>query len=141
MLVVSVEQMRAIEREADGRGVSYTEMMERAGGGVAALVDAEYSEEESHRVIALVGSGNNGGDALVALEWLAKAGWHAQAYLVRPRSDKDALLKRARSAGVEIAAADDPDFHVLTAWLQDAVVLLDGVLGLGLECTSTSRIT
>lgn len=134
MLVVSVEQMRAIEREADARGVSYMEMMERAGGGVAALVEAEYGEEESHQVTALVGSGNNGGDALVALEILSKAGWQAKAYLVRPRPEEDGLLKRARLAEVEItSAADDPEYHVLTAWLKDAVVLLDGVLGTGFQ--------
>ena len=105
MLVVSVEQMRAIESEADARGVSYMEMMERAGGGVAALVEAEYGEEESHQVTALVGSGNNGGDALVALEILSKAGWQAKAYLVRPRPEEDGLLKRARLAEVEITSA------------------------------------
>ena len=134
MLVVSVEQMRAMEREADARGVSYAEMMERAGRGVAALVDAEYGEEESRQATALVGSGNNGGDALVALESLARAGWQAQAYLVRPRPENDALLERARSAGVEIAAAsDDPEYRILTAWLLATDVLLDGVLGTGFQ--------
>lgn len=134
MLVVSVDQMRAIEREADSRGVNYAEMMDRAGRGLADLIQMEFGDEEWRVVTALVGSGNNGGDALVALEVLAKAGWHAQAYLVRPRPEKDALLERARAASVEIAAAwEDVDFKVLAAWLEGASVLMDGVLGTGFQ--------
>ena len=38
MLVVSVEQMKAIEKEADENGINYGEMIERAGRGVAELM-------------------------------------------------------------------------------------------------------
>ncbi len=134
MLVVSVEQMRAIEKEADERGVSFAEMMERAGRGVAEIVLSEYGDEDWRVVTALVGSGNNGGDALVALEALAKSGWTAQAYLVRPREEGDALLERARNAGVQVlAAAQDKKLHGLGGWLENSNVLLDGVLGTGVQ--------
>lgn len=134
MQVVSVEQMRAIEREADERGVSYAEMMERAGRGVAEVVLSECGDEDWRVVTALVGSGNNGGDALVALEALARSGWQAQAYLVRPRPEGDALLERARAAGVHVlAAAADKQRRGLQGWLENANVLLDGVLGTGVQ--------
>lgn len=133
MQVVSVDQMRAIEHESDQRGVSFTEMMERAGQGVADLVASEYGDEDWRVVTALVGSGNNGGDALVALETLSKAGWQAQAYLVRPRPEKDALLKRAQAAGViMISAGQDAELQGLMSWLENSNVLLDGVLGTGI---------
>ncbi|WP_172797885.1 NAD(P)H-hydrate dehydratase [Longilinea arvoryzae] len=134
MQVVSVEQMRAIEKEADERGVSFAEMMERAGRGVAEVVVSEYGDEDWRVVTALVGSGNNGGDALVALETLARSGWTAQAYLVRPRDEKDPLLERARTAGVLVmAAAQDKKLHGLQEWLENSNVLLDGVLGTGIQ--------
>lgn len=134
MQVVSVKEMQAIEREADQAGVSYAEMMERAGHGVADLVISEYGDDDWRVVTALVGPGNNGGDALVALEALAAAGWQAQAYLVRPRPEKDVLLKRAQSAGVLVVTADeDEDLRKLAGWLENSNVLLDGVLGTGIK--------
>lgn len=134
MQVVSVKEMQAIEREADQAGVSYAEMMERAGHGVADLVISEYGDDDWRVVTALVGPGNNGGDALVALEALAAAGWQAQAYLVRPRPEKDVLLKRAQSAGVQVVTADeDEDLRKLAGWLENSNVLLDGVLGTGIK--------
>ncbi|HWQ04266.1 MAG TPA: NAD(P)H-hydrate dehydratase [Longilinea sp.] len=134
MLVVNVEQMHAIEKEADECGVSYAEMMERAGRGVAEVVLSEFSDEDWQVVTALVGSGNNGGDALVALEALAQAGWQAQAYLVRPRAKNDALLERAIAAGVKVfSAGQDKKLLDLQAWLENSNVLLDGVLGTGIQ--------
>lgn len=134
MQVVSVKEMQAIEREADQAGVSYAGMMERAGHGVADLVISEYGDDDWRVVTALVGSGNNGGDALVALEALVAAGWQAQAYLVRPRPEKDVLLKRAQSAGVQVVTADeDEDLRKLAGWLENSNVLLDGVLGTGIK--------
>lgn len=134
MQVVSVKQMRAVDREADERGVSYAVMMDRAGHGVAEVVLSEYGDEDWRVVTALVGSGNNGGDALVALEVLAQSGWQAQAYLVRPRPEGDALLKRALAAGVKVqSAAEDQKYRGLVAWLENSNVLLDGVLGTGIQ--------
>lgn len=134
MQVVSVEQMRAIEREADERGVSYAEMMEHAGRGVAEAVLSEYGDEDWRVATALVGSGNNGGDALVALETLARSGWQAQAYLVRPRPEGDALLARATAAGVQVlSSGQDSKLRGLQGWLENSSVLLDGVLGTGFQ--------
>ncbi len=130
--LVTVDQMRAIEREGDARGVTYAEMMERAGRGVAKAVMAHTFARKS--AVGLIGSGNNGGDGLVALEALAKNGWKGRAYLARPRPEKDILVERARKAGIEIcAAADDPDFKALDTWLSTSEVLLDGVLGTGVQ--------
>jgi NAD(P)H-hydrate epimerase len=82
----------------------------------------------------LIGSGNNGGDGLVALEHLAQAGWKGRAYLVRPRPEGDVHLERVRNAGVEVFEANrDVDFKVLDAWLSESEVLLDAVLGTGIQ--------
>ena len=134
MLIVSVEQMHAIEKEADGNGVSYAEMMERAGRGVAEVVLSEYGDDDWRVVTGLIGTGNNGGDALVALEALAQAGWQAQAFFVGRRAKDDVLLKRAAAAGVQVLAARlDGNLLDLQAWLENSNVLLDGVLGTGVQ--------
>ena len=61
--VVSVQQMREIERAADASGVSYAQMMEHAGRAVAEVVMGLLgTETQGKRVAVLVGKGNNGGD-------------------------------------------------------------------------------
>lgn len=132
--LVTVDQMRAIEREGDARGVSYAEMMERAGRGVAKAVLTSPLISPLKSVLGLIGSGNNGGDGLVALEHLAQAGWKGRAYLVRPRPEGDVHFERVRNAGVEVFEANrDVDFKVLDAWLSESEVLLDAVLGTGIQ--------
>lgn len=134
MKLVTVAEMRAIEKEADARGVSYKEMMERAGQGIADVFQSlEWSEEEKS-VVGLVGPGNNGGDTLVALAALAEEGWQAKAYLARPRPAKDPYVKRLLNNGGEVLSAEeDVDFKLLDAWLRSSTALLDGVLGTGIQ--------
>jgi NAD(P)H-hydrate repair Nnr-like enzyme with NAD(P)H-hydrate epimerase domain len=43
--LVSVREMQAIEKEADAGGLSYTQMMENAGGGLAEQVHAAFFQE------------------------------------------------------------------------------------------------
>ncbi len=133
MKLVTVPQMRAIEKEADANGVSYAELMENAGQGLAELVHALGQENGWDEVTGLVGSGNNGGDTLVALAWLAEAGWSTHAYLVNRKKD-DELIKRYLSAGGEISeSALDEDGETLGAFINESHVLLDGLLGTGIK--------
>ena len=96
---VTVSEMQAIEREADASGLSYAQMMENAGQGLAEVTSERYPDFREQGVLGLVGSGNNGGDTLIALERLAEWGWSVAAYLVRPRPMDDPLIARLRSAG------------------------------------------
>ncbi|HMN60345.1 MAG TPA: NAD(P)H-hydrate dehydratase [Anaerolinea sp.] len=134
MKLVSVDEMRAIEREADGQGWTYEQMMERAGLGLAEMVHSFYGYEERMSALGLVGSGNNGGDTLVALAALVETGWQVTAYLVRPRPKEDALLDRLRATGgTVVERTGDKGFKVLDETLRNATVLLDGVLGTGIQ--------
>ncbi len=128
--LVTVEEMRALEREADARGWSYAQMMEAAGTGLAETVAALYGGLPEPKALGLVGRGNNGGDTLVALAHLAQAGWQVTAYLVRPRPE-DPLVERVLAAGGQVVLADDPDAAPLESLIAAHPVLLDGVLGTG----------
>lgn len=140
MKLVTVAEIQSVEREANERGWTYAQMMEKAGNGLAEIVLSFYGYEESQSAVGLVGTGNNGGDTLIALERLAKEGWQARAYLIRPRKD-DALVKRLKDAGGEVdIAGNDPDFATLDAWLREASVLLDGVLGTGFHLPLKAEI-
>jgi NAD(P)H-hydrate epimerase len=133
MKLVTVAQMRAIEKEADANGLSYAEMMENAGRGLAEVVlDLPFVQDEELEVIGLVGPGNNGGDTLVALDYLAHEGFKARAYLIKRAAEKDELVARLKEAGGEVLSTEnDKEFEALEYYLSTANILLDGVLGTG----------
>jgi NAD(P)H-hydrate epimerase len=137
MKLVSIAEMRAIENEADSTGLTFDMMMENAGHNLSReVLQLSYAldEEEDIQVLGFVGPGNNGGDTLVALTHLAEKGWKARAYLIKRKSSGDPLVKRLENADGEIYHADkDQDFQQLTAFLETADVVLDGILGTGFK--------
>jgi ADP-dependent NAD(P)H-hydrate dehydratase / NAD(P)H-hydrate epimerase len=132
--LVTVAEMLEIEREADAAGLSYAQMMDNAGLGLAEVIQDELGYLQEAGILALVGSGNNGGDALVALAHLAEEGWMATAYLVRPRPANDSLVKRLVEVGGIVEKAEtEGQFEKLDELLTRHDVLLDGVLGTGIK--------
>ena len=118
MKLVSVAQMREIEKEADANGLSYEDMMENAGRELAyAVADLPYffEEEEDIEILGLVGPGNNGGDTLVALTHLAADGWTARAYLIKRKAKGDELVDA-------LAARHGADRKALVRYAPDAVI-------------------
>ena len=102
MKLVTVAEMQAVEREADANGLTYDMMMENAGDGLAKVVGSEFGELKGGGILGLVGSGNNGGDTLVALALLAELGWNATAYIVRKRPKNDPLIETLISKGGKV---------------------------------------
>jgi len=136
MKLVTVSEMKAVEQEADSSGLTYAQMMENAGAGLAKIVmELVYEgEEEEPGVVGLVGPGNNGGDTLVALAHLAAQDWHVRAYLINRPAEKDTLVDRLRQAGGEITlAGGDDNAEMLTAFIGAASVVIDGILGTGFK--------
>jgi ADP-dependent NAD(P)H-hydrate dehydratase / NAD(P)H-hydrate epimerase len=132
--LVSVAEMIAVERAADASGLTYAQMMENAGTGLAAVIQDHLGFLAEDGVLGLVGSGNNGGDALVAMVALLEDGWKASAYIVRPRSREDALLERFREAGGAVVnLEEDANFQTLAELLETHGLLLDGILGTGIQ--------
>jgi NAD(P)H-hydrate epimerase len=132
--LVSTKEMLAVEKEADANGLPYSEMMENAGSGLAETIEVNYSSFKSLGILGLVGSGNNGGDTLVALDLLSEWGWKATAYIVRARPKNDLLMERLiSSGGVVLDAAEDKKFKQLKSALAEHGILMDGILGTGIK--------
>jgi NAD(P)H-hydrate epimerase len=116
----------------DGLGVPQPVLMENAGRAVAALTQQLFPRGE---VVGLVGTGNNGGDALVALRSLAAWGRPVRAVLVGERKTADLLH------GWDIPVVQDADLDE-SAWgrvLAGSPVLLDGILGTGISGAPRER--
>jgi NAD(P)H-hydrate repair Nnr-like enzyme with NAD(P)H-hydrate epimerase domain len=126
----SVKEMQALENEANDDGLTYEMMMENAGEGIAKEIMLAYSHLINKKVLALVGPGNNGGDALVALNYLSLNHWITCAYVVRTRANDDVLIARLlENGGTVIKVEDDNKYKNLVKILDSYSVLIDGVFG------------
>lgn len=95
-------------------------LMERAARGLAHAVAGFLGSTYGRRVLLVVGSGNNGGDALFAGAWLAGRGAAVEAVcLGTPHPAGLAALRRAGGRVVEASSARWPE------------VVVDGVVGIG----------
>jgi NAD(P)H-hydrate epimerase len=131
-----------VEREADANGLTYDIMMENAGDGLARVVGSEFKDFKDGGILGLVGSGNNGGDTLVALAKLAELGWPATAYIVRKRPKEDPLIEGLISNnGKVIKIADDDDFKNLKSAIKSHSILMDGILGTGIKLPVRGRVS
>jgi len=130
--IVSVAQMRAIETEADRRGVSFERMMDRAGEAVFSHTVSRRGPVENKRVVILCGSGNNGGDGLVAAKHFGRAGAGVRVFLAAPRKENDPRLRAAAEAGAVVENAEkESGLNALLQSLDSADILVDAILGTG----------
>jgi ADP-dependent NAD(P)H-hydrate dehydratase / NAD(P)H-hydrate epimerase len=97
-------------------------LMQRAAMGLATTCMDVLGRVYGAHVVVLVGSGNNGGDALWAGAMLARRGAHVRALLASDRSHAKALAA-FRLAGGQISTD--------TAIAEDADLVIDGLLGIG----------
>ncbi|GAA4948589.1 hypothetical protein GCM10023205_05920 [Yinghuangia aomiensis] len=127
----SVEQVRAAEA-ALMAVLPGGALMQRAAAGLAATCAGLLGRVPGSRVVLLVGSGDNGGDALFAGERLARRGSRVDALLLAPKRAHTAGLAALRAAGGRIHPADAPGFLAdAQALVGGADLVLDGIVGIG----------
>ncbi|MDT0274984.1 NAD(P)H-hydrate dehydratase [Blastococcus goldschmidtiae] len=103
-------------------------LMQRAAAGLASVCGRLLGAVYGRRVALLVGSGNNGGDALFAGARLAGRGARVTAVLLDPERAHPAGLSALRRSGGRVLAASDPAAPPL---IGRADLVLDGMLGIG----------
>ena len=99
-------------------------LMARAVEGLLAVVRARIAQRGARRVVGLVGTGNNGADALYTLAHLAAEG-HPVAAVTTDRVHEDAS-RAALESGVVLVTGPQA-----VPTVADADLVLDGVLGIG----------
>ncbi|MEV0799753.1 NAD(P)H-hydrate dehydratase [Kribbella sp. NPDC050281] len=116
----TVEQVRAAEAELMARLPEGT-LMQRAATGLAVAISNFLGRTYGARVVLLIGSGDNGGDALYAGVRLARRGAQVTAVLLSSTAH-EAGLDGLLTAGGRIGSTDD---------IPDADVVVDGIVGIG----------
>ncbi len=123
----TVQQIRDVEAAALARDGDGT-LMRRASHAIALEVaERVRSPHPGRSVVLLVGSGNNGGDALYAGSFLRRRGMRVTAALLEPAKAHAGGLHALRRAGGRVLSADD---DALRSALDVADVVIDGVVGL-----------
>ncbi|MCE7928858.1 MAG: hypothetical protein DYG91_10240, partial [Chloroflexi bacterium CFX7] len=88
--VLTRRQMQALDRQTiEGLGLPGPVLMEVAGRAVADAVDRLLGPSTG-RVVALVGPGNNGGDAVVAARHLSQRGRPVELIVLGPAEGRSA---------------------------------------------------
>ncbi|MBC7261420.1 MAG: NAD(P)H-hydrate epimerase, partial [Chloroflexi bacterium] len=139
MKIVSVEQMRAIEKAADAQGLTYATMMENAGRAVAHWIERQGIQDK--HVLVLVGPGNNGGDGLVAAYYLHQAGASVSVYCGKRETQDDANWKRVQDAGIPTyRSEEDEHYKALRRLTAQADWIVDALLGTGVSRPITGAL-
>jgi len=130
--LVTVEQMRALERRAVEGGATVAELMEAAGLAVAQEAWLLLGVVAGRRVVVLCGPGNNGGDGLVAARHLAEWDADVAVYLLAARDPADAHVEALRALDVPVfVGTDDDGYGALDEALAGAELVIDALLGTG----------
>ncbi|MBI0296866.1 NAD(P)H-hydrate dehydratase [Streptomyces sp. PRKS01-29] len=128
-IAYSVETVRAAERELMAR-LPEGALMQRAAAGLAAACADLLGRVYGSRVALLVGSGDNGGDALYAGARLARRGAGVTAVLLTPDRAHPGGLAALRAAGGRVATASEANGDAEAA-VARADLVIDGIVGIG----------
>ena len=139
---ITSSQMYRIEEKAHRRlGMLRIYMMENAGHGIADFVRANFKTRSPRmtRIVAVCGTGNNGGDVFVAARHLSRYPGYAITVILlgRPgdlRTEEARInweiLKKMNS--IETSFCNQFDVKVRTK-ISKAHVILDGIFGTGIR--------
>lgn len=134
---LTVQQMRKCDRRAIAdMGVPSLLLMERAGWGIAQLVNELIIAEQSllgGKILLLCGPGNNGGDGLVVARHLVAQGVTVEAALFAPREklspDYAHNLRMAEHFGVPITMVESTT--KCRSIFKNVTLVVDALFGTG----------
>lgn len=143
MKVVTSKQMQDLDRETiSGFGISGEQLMDRAGAGVANVVQSLARSRgygSNCPIILLAGRGNNGGDAFAAARHLKDRGFNPEVWLVMESKSisGDSLKHFSKVVSGKIKYQELP---TVRDW-DDAMggtpikggMIVDGILGTGIK--------
>ena len=131
-----VEEMRIAESNSEQFGVTRLSLMEKAGTAVAEA--AKKVKQRPGTVVVVCGSGNNGGDGLVAARHLLQDGYRVTVFLTSESSgirtgEARANFEAFKKTGGEHFDTSNGDFlRRLVEGLRRADLIIDAIFGTGI---------
>ncbi|MCI0329775.1 MAG: NAD(P)H-hydrate dehydratase [candidate division Zixibacteria bacterium] len=139
MLLPTLRQMAAIDREAiEKLKIPVGDLMEKAGGGVAASAVDFLGKIAGKKIAVLSGKGNNGGDGLVAARELLSQKAKVKVFLLAKRKELEgaglANLKKYRGPLVEWDGSAKPVLQF------GPDLIIDALFGTGFTGTLPEKV-
>jgi NAD(P)H-hydrate epimerase len=136
---ITSEQMYSIEQNGDSAfGMRRFLMMENAGHGVADFVVQKFNNIKNKMIVAICGTGNNGGDGFVASRHLA--GYGAKVVVILLGSPSSLRTEEARLNWSIIEKMDSIEIifgEELTGEIRSRIakahIILDSIFGTGIK--------
>ncbi|NKB25372.1 MAG: NAD(P)H-hydrate dehydratase [Kiritimatiellae bacterium] len=139
MQLVTVAQMRELDRRTiEERGTPGEVLMDRAGVGVAKIVQSlsNHAGLIHPHIQCVAGKGNNGGDAFVTARYLKETGFSVDVLLAGEKDliqgDARRHLNRMLKIGVPLCEILSPeDWKTRSGYPENVDIIIDGLLGTG----------
>lgn len=136
MLVLTVNDTRIVEREANESSISYLQLMENAGSYCARVIRKTFENTNKRNVLIVCGKGKNGGDGFVIARKLMENGFRVTV-MITAGLPKDAesseMLSRIRATGIPILYFDSKSKD--NSYFNNAQIIVDCVFGIGFKGT------
>ncbi len=128
--MISTDEMRQIEKEAEEKGITTLQLMENAGANCARILDEEISLK-GKKILVFCGTGNNGGDGFCFARHAKSLGAEVSVFLVKKSSeirtdDAKRNFKIIKNYGLEIFEETISEYI-----FQKADIIVDALLGTG----------
>ena len=136
--IVTAEQMRALDhRTITEAQVPSVVLMERAGTGVVANLEALYGPVAGKKFVILCGKGNNGGDGFVIARLLRRKRARVHVLLLTPAielsRDAKAMYQRFHRMAGPSSVSRPADANAIQQRLTASDILIDAIFGTGLS--------
>jgi NAD(P)H-hydrate epimerase len=139
MKILTVAQMREVDRRTTELGIPGIVLMENAGHRVVEFLVRRFSPLAAQRIVVLCGKGNNGGDGLVIARQLHTRFRPAALDVVLLAAPED--LKGDAAANLRmLGAAGCPVLSAIPERARHATLVLDALLGTGLAGPAAGRM-
>ena len=133
--MITVKQMRTLERDAQKKGIFAIDLMENAGRELVSTVKEMYDLTNKH-VIVFAGCGNNGGDGFVAARYFAEENpvvillFGGKRKLTEESLENYEKIKSSINVVEIIKEEDLKKFHIQE---NHELVIIDALLGVGIK--------
>ncbi|MBE6798681.1 MAG: NAD(P)H-hydrate dehydratase [Ruminococcaceae bacterium] len=133
MFVLTAEQMKTLESNAVGLGLSWLRLMENAGSAAAKVIRSEFDLKNS-KVVIVCGKGNNGGDGYVIARKLNENDIPSKIIAVGMPTTDSSKEMFAKTVDLGLKPLDFNAYEQLACkFIEEADFVIDALFGTGFK--------
>ena len=143
MKIVNTNEMKGIELKCLEYNISTDTLMENAGLATAEICNSIMLQSKATKpinILILAGSGNNGGDAIVAGRLLSEQGHKVTIYNCSRSGQIHDKASTLPDTSIIIQPKSDQKLDLLASLMSKATLVLDGIIGTGINGQISGRL-